>query len=107
MECFKPSVVGIATLGGGTKDELHGRDRGRGEGLGKDFMGGAESTGRLQRSEERQLACGCSCSLSRVVFLRGDLITVQTTDVPYIRSGDDDVVVCMNHLPLVRDTAVT
>ena len=32
---------------------------------------------------------------------------METAPLPYIPSGDNDVVECMNHLPLVRDTVVT
>ena len=60
----------------------------------------------MQQSEGRQLACAFGWSVDTGVFERV-VVTVSTVLLAYIPSGDDDVVVCMNHLPLERDTAVT
>ena len=60
VEGLQPSVVSVAALSAGAKNELHGRDRGRGKRSSKDFMRSAESTSRRQRSEERQLVCASS-----------------------------------------------
>ncbi len=59
------------------------------------------------RRKDSLFVLQASWSLSRVVFLKVAVMTVQTVSIPYVPSGDNDVEVCMNHLPLVHDTAVT